>query len=100
MLSQRAQKLKPSPTVGLNTLAKELQKAGRDIVNMAAGEPDWDTFDNIKSACIKALQNGMTKYVPAAGIPELRQAAVARCKFDLGLDYNASQALIGIGAKQ
>lgn len=100
MLSQRAQRLKPSPTIRLNTLAKELKAAGRDIVNMAAGEPDWDTFDNVKEACRKALDSGMTKYVPAAGLPQLREAVVHRCKEDLGLSYDPSQCVIGMGAKQ
>ncbi|MDZ4678102.1 MAG: pyridoxal phosphate-dependent aminotransferase [Oligoflexia bacterium] len=100
MLSDRAQKMKPSATMALNTKAQELTKAGRDIVSLAIGEPDWDTFEFIKIAAKKSLDEGFTKYTPAAGIPDLRSAVVERTKLDLGLSYEPNQCMIGIGAKQ
>jgi aspartate aminotransferase len=100
MLSKRAQRLKPSPTLALNARAQELAKSGRDIVSLAVGEPDWDTFENIKVATIEALNKGFTKYTPASGIPELRKAIVDRLKIDHGLSYEVSQCMIGLGAKQ
>lgn len=99
MLSTRAQRLKPSATLALNAKAQELTKAGRDIVSLAVGEPDWDTFNYIKDAAKKALDEGFTKYTPAAGIPDLRAALVERVKLDLGLSYEPNQALVGLGAK-
>ena len=100
MLSTRAQRLRPSATLALNAKAQELAKSGRDIVSFAVGEPDWDTFNNIKEEAKKALDRGFTKYTPAAGMLELRAAVVARTKFDLGLSYETNQCTIGLGAKQ
>ncbi len=98
-LSERAKRLKPSPTIGLNTLANELKKSGRDVINLAVGEPDWDTFANIKKTCHDALEAGMTKYVSAAGLPELRQAVVDMIYSQFQVKYEASQCVIGMGAK-
>jgi len=100
MLSERAKRLKPSPTLALNARAQELAKTGRDVVSLAVGEPDWDTFDNIKKAAHQALDAGMTKYTPSAGIADLRAAVVERLKVDLDLAYEPNQCMIGIGAKQ
>lgn len=100
MLSERAKRLKPSPTMALNTRAQELAKSGRDIVSFAIGEPDWDTFEDIKRAAHQALDAGMTRYISSAGLPELRKAVVDRTKADLGLTYEPSECMIGIGAKQ
>jgi aspartate aminotransferase len=100
MLSFRAQRLKPSATLALNAKAQEMAKAGRDVISLAVGEPDWDTFTYIKDEAKKALDEGFTKYTPAAGIPELRSAVVERIKLDLGLTYDANQCTIGLGAKQ
>ncbi len=99
MLATRAQRLKPSATLALNAKAHDLTRAGRDIVSLAVGEPDWDTFNYIKEAAKKALDEGFTKYTPAAGIPDLRAALVERTKIDLGLTYEPNQALVGLGAK-
>ena len=100
MLSTRAQRIKPSATLALNAKAQELAKGGRDIISLAVGEPDWDTPKNIKDAAKKAMDAGFTKYTPAAGIPELRAAILARTKADLGLEYEMNQVTVGIGAKQ
>ncbi|MCC6277484.1 MAG: pyridoxal phosphate-dependent aminotransferase [Oligoflexia bacterium] len=98
-LSRRAQKLKPSATIALNAKVQELKKQGLDVINLTVGEPDWDTFDPIKKAAIAALEKGVTKYTPAAGFPDLRKALVERIKADLGLQYDPSEAVIGMGAK-
>jgi aspartate aminotransferase len=100
MLSNRAQRLKPSATLALNAKAQELTRSGRDIISLAVGEPDWDTPKNIKEAAKIALDAGFTKYTPAAGIPELRAAILERTKLDLGLTYEMNQCTVGIGAKQ
>lgn len=100
MLSERAKKLKPSPTLALNARAQEMARSGRDIISLAVGEPDWDTFENIKKAAVDALGKGFTKYTPAAGIPELRKAIVDRIKLDHSLTYETSQCMVGLGAKQ
>jgi aspartate aminotransferase len=100
MLSERAKKMKPSATLALNARAQELAKTGRDVINLGVGEPDWDTFENIKKAAVDALKKGFTKYTPAAGILELRKAVVDRIKIDHNLDYEISQCMIGLGAKQ
>jgi len=99
MLSTRVQRLKPSATLALSAKAQDLAKSGRDVVNLAVGEPDWDTFEYIKVAAKKALDEGFTKYTPAAGIPDLRVALVERVKLDLGLNYEPNQSLVGLGAK-
>lgn len=99
MLSTRAQRIKPSATLALSARAQELTKAGRNIVSLAVGEPDWDTFHSIKEAAKKALDEGFTKYTPAAGNADLRAALVERTKIELGLSYEPNQALVGLGAK-
>jgi aspartate aminotransferase len=99
MLSTRAQRIKPSATLALSAKAQELTRAGRNIVSLAVGEPDWDTFHSIKEAAKKALDEGFTKYTPAAGNADLRAALVERTKIELGLSYEPNQALVGLGAK-
>lgn len=100
MLSLRAQSLKPSPTLALNALAKQLASQGKDIVSLAVGELDFDTFSNIKDAAKKALDEGFTKYVPADGILELRKAVVQRIHRTLGLTYPEANCMITPGGKQ
>src|ERR1700722_2260973 len=100
MLSERAKHLKPSATLALNAKAQEFARSGRDVISLAVGEPDWDTFENIKVAAHKALDEGFTKCTPASGIPDLKAAVVERVKLDLGLNYEASQCMIALGAKQ
>lgn len=99
LLSQRAQLLKPSPTLAMANKARELSAQGHDVVNLTVGEPDWATFEVASRAGIEAIQKGMTKYTPAAGIPELRQAIASAFSKELGVDYKASQVIVGVGAK-
>jgi aspartate aminotransferase len=99
MLSQRAQALKPSPTLALAAKAKELAAQGYDVISLSVGEPDWDTFDHVKAAGIEALRKGLTKYTPAAGLPEFR-ATIAEVEGPtLGLKYKPSEVTVSPGGK-
>jgi aspartate aminotransferase len=89
-----------SATIAVSTKARELKAQGRDIIGLAAGEPDFDTPQNIKDAAIKALQEGKTKYTDVDGIPELKAAIAAKFKRENGLDYKPSQITVGTGGKQ
>lgn len=93
-------RVKPSATIAVTQKARELKAKGRDIIGLGAGEPDFDTPDNIKDAAIAAIKRGETKYTPVAGIPELRQAIVAKFKRENGLDYKPEQTIVGTGGKQ
>ena len=99
-LADRLASIKPSPTVGLNTLAQEMKAAGADVIILAAGEPDFDTPQHIKDAATKAMAEGKTKYAPPAGLPQLREAAAVKLKQENGLDYKAAQISVGCGGKQ
>jgi aspartate aminotransferase len=99
LLSHRAQLLKPSPTLAMANKARELSAQGHDVVNLTVGEPDWATFEVASRAGIEAIQKGLTKYTPAAGIPELRQAIATAFSKELGVDYKSSQVIVGVGAK-
>ncbi len=99
-LSERAKRLKPSATLAVNAKAKELKAKGIDVINLSAGEPDFDTPSYIKEACKKALDEGFTRYVPSAGIPELRRAVCERLKQDYGFSYSPEEVIITTGAKQ
>ena len=98
-LAQRVRYLKPSQTLALAAKAKELQNQGHDVISLSVGEPDWDTFDFIKSAAKAALDAGFTKYSPVNGIPELRDAIAAQVSADLGLAYTAKQVTVASGGK-
>ena len=98
-LAHRSTILSPSLTLGIDSKAKAMKAEGIDVCSFAAGEPDFDTPDHIKQACIAAINAGMTKYTPSAGIPELRQAISAKFKADNNLDYPASQIIVSNGAK-
>ena len=93
-------RIKPSPTIAINDLSKKLKAEGRDIIGLAAGEPDFDTPDNIKEAAIAAIRRGETKYTAVDGMPELKQAICAKFKRENGLDYKPSQITVGTGGKQ
>ncbi len=93
-------RIKPSPTIAINDLSKKLKAEGRDIIGLAAGEPDFDTPDNIKEAAIAAIRRGETKYTAVDGIPELKQAIAKKFKRENGLDYKPSQITAGTGGKQ
>ncbi|MGH6763860.1 MAG: pyridoxal phosphate-dependent aminotransferase [Phyllobacterium sp.] len=93
-------RVKPSATIAVTQKARELKAKGRDVISLGAGEPDFDTPDNVKDAAIAAIKRGETKYTPVAGIPELRQAIVAKFKRENGLDYKPEQTIVGTGGKQ
>ncbi len=93
-------RVKPSPTGAVLALANELRAAGRDIISLGAGEPDFDTPDFIKEAAIDAIENGHTKYTPISGSNELKAAIQRKFARDNGLEYGASQILVSSGAKQ
>ncbi|WP_296202808.1 pyridoxal phosphate-dependent aminotransferase [uncultured Hyphomicrobium sp.] len=93
-------RIQPSATIAVSMKARQLKAHGRDIISLSAGEPDFDTPENIKLAAIKALKEGRTKYTDVDGIPELKAAIVAKFKRDNGLDYTAAQVSVGTGGKQ
>ena len=99
MISNRVNNIKPSLTIATNIKAQELKRAGRDIIVLAAGEPDFDTPEHIKSAAIKAINNGFTKYVPGKGTPDLQLAIQKKFKDDNNLDYDISNITVGVGGK-
>ncbi len=99
-LSDTLARVKPSPTIAVTTRAAELKAEGRDIIGLGAGEPDFDTPENIKAAAKRAIDEGRTKYTAVDGIPELKRAIVAKFKRENGLDYAPSQVTVGTGGKQ
>ena len=98
-IAQRAAHLSPSLTLAIDSKAKAMKAAGIDVVGFGAGEPDFDTPQHIKDACAAALAAGFTKYTPAAGIPELRQAVADKFQRENGLTYKPSQIIISCGGK-
>jgi len=98
-LAQRSTILTPSLTLAIDSKAKAMKAEGIDVCSFGAGEPDFDTPEHIKAACIAALQAGMTKYTPSSGIPELRQAISEKFKADNNLEYKPSQIVVSNGAK-
>jgi len=98
-LAEALLRVKPSATIAAAQKARDLRAAGRDVISLAAGEPDFDTPDNIKKAAIAAIERGETKYTPVAGIPPLREAIAAKFKRENGLDYKPSQTIVGVGGK-
>jgi len=99
VLSSRAKSLKPSPTLAINAKAKAMQAQGIHVVSFGAGEPDFDTPENIKQAAIKAIVEGFTKYTPVGGIDELKDAVIHKFERDSHLAYKRSQILISCGGK-
>ena len=98
--SRTLARVKPSPTIAMTTRAAELKAEGRDIIALAAGEPDFDTPENIKAAGIRAIREGRTKYTAVDGIPELKRAICAKFARENGLDYTPAQISVGSGGKQ
>ena len=98
--SNRIQKVKPSPTLAVTALAAKLRAEGRDVIGLAAGEPDFDTPDHVKQAAIKAINEGFTKYTAVDGMPSLKQAIITKFEKDNGLSYKAEQILVSCGGKQ
>jgi aspartate aminotransferase len=99
-LSDSIGRIKPSPTIAISDFAKKLKAEGRDIIALSAGEPDFDTPDNIKKAAIKAIERGETKYTTVDGMPELKAAISRKFKRENGLDYKPNQITVGTGGKQ
>ena len=99
-LADALSRVKPSATIAVAQKARELKAEGRDVIGLGAGEPDFDTPDNIKCAAVDAIHRGMTKYTPVAGIPELRQAIADKLARENGLDYAPEQVIAGTGGKQ
>ncbi|MBV2360037.1 pyridoxal phosphate-dependent aminotransferase [Thalassococcus sp. CAU 1522] len=99
-LSQTLARVAPSPTVAISQLAREMQAAGRDVISLSAGEPDFDTPGNIKAAAIAAIEAGKTKYTAPDGIPELKAAICAKFRRENGLDYGPAQISVSTGGKQ
>jgi aspartate aminotransferase len=93
-------RVKPSATIAVTQKARELRNAGRDVIGLGAGEPDFDTPDNIKNAAIEAIRRGETKYPPVSGIAPLREAVAAKFERENGLDYRPEQTIVGTGGKQ
>ena len=99
-LSDTLSRVKPSPTIAVSTKAQELKAAGRDVIGLGAGEPDFDTPQNIKDAAKRAIDAGKTKYTAVDGIPELKLAICEKFKRENGLRYTPSQVSVGTGGKQ
>ena len=98
-VANRAASIKPSPTLAVTAKAAELRAAGRDIIALSAGEPDFDTPGHIKDAAIKAIHDGKTKYTAAGGLPELKQAVIDKFQRENALTYKPEQVLVSCGAK-
>ena len=99
-LSDTLSRVKPSPTIAVTTKAAELKAAGRDVIGLGAGEPDFDTPQNIKDAAKRAIDAGRTKYTAVDGIPELKKAICDKFKRENGLTYTPAQVSVGTGGKQ
>lgn len=99
-LSQRVQRIKPSPTLAVTARAASLRAAGQDIIGLGAGEPDFDTPEHIKQAARDAINAGKTKYTAVDGTVELKNAIIEKLKRDNGLNYQADQVLVSCGGKQ
>ncbi len=99
-LADRLGRIKPSATIAVSQKARELKAAGKDVIGLGAGEPDFDTPDNIKEAAIKAIKAGDTKYTAVDGTPALKAAIVAKFKRENGLTYTPDQVIVGTGGKQ
>jgi len=99
-LSNRVKAVKPSPTLAVTARAAQMRAAGKDIIGLGAGEPDFDTPEHIKAAAVKALADGFTKYTAVDGIPSLKKAIIAKFKQDNGLEYQLNQILVSCGGKQ
>jgi aspartate aminotransferase len=99
-LSDMLSRVKPSPTIAVTNKARELKAAGKDVIGLGAGEPDFDTPENIKAAAKRAIDEGKTKYTAVDGIPELKQAICDKFLRDNALSYTPSQVTVGTGGKQ
>lgn len=100
ILSDRVNAVKPSPTLAISARAAEMRAAGKSIISLSVGEPDFDTPEHIKAAAVEALARGFTKYTAVDGIPSLKKAVITKFKRDNGLDYAPNQVMVSSGGKQ
>ncbi len=100
IVSNSLKRIKPSPTIAVSQKARELKAAGKDVIGLGAGEPDFDTPDNIKKAAIEAINRGETKYTAVDGTPALKKAIVEKFKRENNLEYSAEEITVGTGGKQ
>ena len=100
IISDSLKRIKPSPTIAVTQKARELRAAGKDVIGLGAGEPDFDTPDNIKNAAIKAIKSGDTKYTAVDGTPALKKAIVDKFKRENKINYSTDQITVGTGGKQ
>ena len=100
IISDSLKRIKPSPTIAVTQKARELRAAGKDVIGLGAGAPDFDTPDNIKDAAIQAIKNGDTKYTAVDGTPALKKAIVEKFKRENKLDFSTDQITVGTGGKQ
>ena len=100
IISDSLKRIKPSPTIAVTQKARELRAAGKDVIGLGAGEPDFDTPDNIKDAAIQAIRDGDTKYTAVDGTPALKKAIVEKFKRENNLDFTTDQITVGTGGKQ
>ena len=100
IISNNLKRIKPSPTIAVTTKAREMRASGKDVIGLGAGEPDFDTPDNVKEAAIEAIKNGETKYTAVDGTPYLKKAIVEKFKRENNLSYTTDQITVGTGGKQ
>ena len=100
IVSNNLKRIKPSPTIAVSTKAREMRAAGMDVIGLGAGEPDFDTPDNIKEAAIEAIKKGDTKYTAVDGTPDLKKAIVEKFKRENDLSFTTDQITVGTGGKQ
>ena len=99
-IAERLSRIKPSPTIAVSQKARDLKAAGHDVIGLGAGEPDFDTPDNIKAAAVAAIERGETKYTAVDGTPALKAAVAEKFRRDNGLEYTPEQITVGTGGKQ
>ncbi|PIR20810.1 MAG: aspartate aminotransferase, partial [Deltaproteobacteria bacterium CG11_big_fil_rev_8_21_14_0_20_47_16] len=100
MIANRMKQIQPSPTIAVSAKAKALKAEGVDVIDLAAGEPDFDTPENVREACVKALNSGKTHYTAVGGIPELKAAIIRKLKRENNLDYAPEEIIVTCGIKQ
>ena len=100
LTAERLDRVSPSQTIAISTKARALKAAGRDVISLSAGEPDFDTPENVKRAAIRAIEAGETKYTDVAGTPALRRAVAEKFRRDSGLDYTPEEIIVSTGGKQ
>jgi len=100
IISNNLKRIKPSPTIAVTTKAREMRASGKDVIGLGAGEPDFDTPDNVKEAAIEAIKKGDTKYTAVDGTPDLKKAIVEKFKRENNLNYTIDQITVGTGGKQ